>query len=97
MANNAHDVSVRLAQSDTNVKVAIYTERLDRYMETQETLNGRLVGAIEKLNTDVEGLHDWRSRIMGAKTSLVAVGLLITHTVVVLGSMVALVSWTNNR
>ena len=61
------------------------------------SLNKRLVTSMEKLNTDVEGLHDWRSRIMGAKTSLVAVGLLITHTVVVLGSMVALVSWTNNR
>ena len=52
---------------------------------------------MEKLSVDIEGLHDWRSRIVGAKTGLIAVGLLITHTVVVLGSMVALVSWTNNR
>ena len=86
-----------MANQSTAVKLAIYTERLDRYIETQESLNKRLVTSMEKLNTDVEGLHDWRSRIVGAKTGLVAVGLLITHTVVVLGSMVALVSWTNNR
>ena len=86
-----------MAKESTSVKLAIYTERLDRYIETQESLNKRLVTSMEKLNTDVEGLHDWRSRMMGAKTGLVAVGLLITHTVVVLGSMVALVSWTNNR
>ena len=86
-----------MAKEATAVKLAIYTERLDRYIETQESLNKRLVTSMEKLNTDVEGLHDWRSRIVGAKTGLVAVGLLITHTVVVLGSMVALVSWTNNR
>ena len=86
-----------MAKESTAVKLAIYTERLDRYIETQESLNKRLVTSMEKLNTGVEGLHDWRSRIVGAKTGLVAVGLLITHTVVVLGSMVALVSWTNNR
>jgi hypothetical protein len=86
-----------MANQSTAVKLAIYTERLDRYIETQESLNERLVTSMEKLNTDVEGLHDWRSRIVGAKTGLIAVGLLITHTVVVLGSMVALVSWTNNR
>ena len=86
-----------MANQSTAVKLAIYTERLDRYIETQESLNERLVTSMEKLNIDIEGLHDWRSRIVGAKTGLIAVGLLITHTVVVLGSMVALVSWTNNR
>ena len=86
-----------MAKESTAVKLAIYTVRLDRYIETQESLNKRLVTSMEKLNTDVEGLRGWRSRIVGAKTGLVAVGLLITHTVVVLGSMVALVSWTNNR
>ena len=86
-----------MVRDSTGVKLAIYTERLDRYIETQESLNKKLVGSIEKLNTNVETLHDWRSRIVGAKTGLIAVGLLITHTVVVLGSMVALVSWTNNR
>ena len=86
-----------MANQSTDVKLAIYTERLDRYIETQESLNERLVGSIEKLNTNVETLHGWRSRVYGAKTGLVAVGLLITHTVVILGSMVALTGWTNNR
>ena len=86
-----------MANQSTDVKLAIYTERLDRYIETQESLNERLVGSIEKLNTNVETLQGWRSRVYGAKTGLVAVGLLITHTVVILGSMVALPGWTNNR
>ena len=86
-----------MANQSTDEKLAIYTERLDRYIETQESLNERLVGSIEKLNTNVETLQGWRSRVYGAKTGLVAVGLLITHTVVILGSMVALTGWTNNR
>ena len=86
-----------MAYQSTYVKFGIYTERLDRYIETQESLNERLVGSIEKLNTNVETLQGWRSRVYGAKTGLVAVGLLITHTVVILGSMVALTGWTNNR
>jgi hypothetical protein len=86
-----------MTKDSLDVKLAIYMERLDRYIETQESLNGRLVSSIENLNTDVTTLQSWRSRIVGAKTGLVAVGLLVTHTVVVLGSMVALVSWTNNR
>lgn len=81
----------------TDVKLAIYTERLDRYIETQESLNKRLVQSIEQLNTNVNTLQGWRSRMYGAKTGLLAVGLLVTHTVVVLGSLVALVAWTNNR
>jgi hypothetical protein len=86
-----------MVRESTDVKLAIYTERLDRYIETQESLNNRLVASIEKLNTNVENLHDWRSRVSGARTGLVAVGLLVVHTVVILGSLVALVGWTNNR
>ena len=86
-----------MANQSTDVKLAIYTERLDRYIETQESLNKRLVQSIEQLNTNVSTLQGWRSRMYGAKTGLIAVGLLVTHTVVVLGSLVALVAWTNNR
>jgi len=86
-----------MANQSTDVKLAIYTERLDRYIETQESLNKRLVDSIEQLNTNVSTLQGWRSRMYGAKTGLIAVGLLVTHTVVVLGSLVALVAWTNNR
>lgn len=86
-----------MVRESTDVKLAIYTERLDRYIENQEALNNRLVGSIEKLNTNVETLQGWRSRVYGVKTGLIAVGILITHTVVVLGSLVALVGWTNNK
>ncbi len=85
-----------MANQSTDVKLAVYTERLDRYIETQESLNERLVGSIEKLNTNVESLQGWRSRVYGAKTGLIAVGILVTHTVIVLGSLVALVGWTND-
>ena len=85
-----------MANQSTDVKLAVYTERLDRYIETQESLNERLVGSIEKLNTNVESLQGWRSRVYGARTGLVAVGILVTHTVIVLGSLVALVGWTND-
>ena len=86
-----------MAKESTSVKLAIYTERLDRYIETQESLNKRLVGSIEKLNTNVETLQGWRNRVGGAKTGLLAVGVLITQTVIIMGSLVALAGWTNNR
>jgi|TARA_R110000824_G_scaffold10415_12_gene46048 hypothetical protein len=86
-----------MAENSLDVKLATYAERLDRYMETQESLNKRLVGSIEKLNTNVEALQSWRNRASGAKTSLIAVGILITQTVVIMGSLAALTGWTNNR
>ena len=86
-----------MPKESTDIKLAIYTERLDRYMETQESLNKRLVGSIEKLNTNVETLQGWRNRVGGAKTGLVAVGILITQTVIIMGSLAALTGWTNNR
>jgi hypothetical protein len=86
-----------MAKSSLDVKLATYTERLDRYIETQDSLNDRLVSSIENLNTDVKTLQSWRNRVYGAKTGLVAIGLLVTHTVLVLGTMTALVGWTNNR
>jgi hypothetical protein len=86
-----------MVKSSLDVKLATYTERLDRYIETQESLNDRLVSSIENLNIDVKTLQSWRNRVYGAKTGLVAIGLLVTHTVLVLGTMTALVGWTNNR
>lgn len=86
-----------MVKSSLDVKLATYTERLDRYIETQESLNDRLVSSIENLNTDVKTLQSWRNRVYGAKTGLVAIGLLVTHTILVLGTMTALVGWTNNR
>lgn len=86
-----------MAENSLDVKLATYAERLDRYMETQESLNKRLVGSVEKLNTNVEALQSWRNRASGAKTSLIAVGILITQTMVIMGSLAALTGWTNNR
>jgi len=86
-----------MVKSSLDVKLATYTERLDMYMEAQEVLNNRLVSSIENLNVDVKTLQSWRNRVYGVKTGLVAIGLLVTHTVLVLGTMTALVGWTNNR
>jgi hypothetical protein len=80
-----------------DTKLATYMERLDRYIETQAALNVNLAGSLNKLHTNVDHLQDWRNRVSGARTGLVAVGILITHTVVILGSLVALVGWTNTR
>ena len=86
-----------MSSEPVDVKLATYMERLDRYIEAQAALNVNLAGNMEKLHTNVEHLQDWRSRVSGARTGLIAVGLLITHTVVILGSLMALVGWTNTR
>ena len=71
----------------TEVKLAVYAERLDRYIETQATLNKTLVSSYQNIKTDVEDIQEWRSKMYGAKTGLIAVGFLMLHLVVIIGAL----------
>ena len=78
----------------TDIKLAIYTERLDRYIETQEILNKSLVSSYQSIQTDVAEIQDWRSKIYGVKTGLVAVGFLTLHLVIIIGALTG-INWNN--
>jgi len=76
----------------TDVKLAVYAERLDRYIETQEALNKSLVSSHKSLQQDVTEMKEWRSKIYGVKTGLIAVGFLLIHLVVIIGTLTG-INW----
>ena len=78
----------------TDVKLAVYAERLDRYIETQAALNASLVSSYNSIQTDVEDIQEWRSKMYGMKTGLLAVGFLIVHLVVIVGALTG-INWNN--
>ena len=84
-----------MASSDpSDIKLAVYAERLDRYIETQAALNASLVSSYNSIQGDVEDIQEWRSKMYGMKTGLLAVGFLIVHLVVIVGALTG-INWNN--
>ena len=81
------------ATNELDVKLAVYMERLDTYIESQTTLNRSLCDRIEKIDVNLDEIHNWRNRFYGAKWITGAVGILILHTSVVLSSILAMMRW----
>jgi len=77
-------------EKEVVVNLATYMERLDAYIESQTALNETLSARVEKIQDDVNEMQIWRSRVLGAKTGLVAVGLLILHTSAVMVSFIGI-------
>jgi len=80
----------------SEVQLAVYVERLDRYIETQAALNESLISSFKNIRNDVENIQEWRSKIYGIKTAFVAVGFLIVHLTLIVGSLVGL-GWVNTK
>ena len=78
------------ATDDLNVKLAVYMERLDNYIENQTTLNENLCLRLEKMNTEVDEIRDWRNKFLGARWITGGVGLLVVHTTIILSSIFAM-------
>ena len=76
-----------------HVKLAVYMERLDNYIEGQTALNRSLCERMEKVDVELDEIHNWRNRFYGAKWITGAVGILILHTSVVLSSILAMIRW----
>ncbi len=81
-----------MADKDTQVNLAVYMERLDSYISSQNALNENLSKNLEKVETKVDDISQWRSKMYGMKSILLAVGLLIVHTSAVMGSFVAIIN-----
>tara|TARA_Y100000389_G_C17196734_1_gene381579 strand:+ start:380 stop:637 length:258 start_codon:yes stop_codon:yes gene_type:complete len=84
-------------KESTDVTLAVYTERLDSYISGQAELNKTLGKSLEKINSEIAELKDWKQRVHGVKAGSLAIGVLMFHTVLLLGAMTGLVSWTNSR
>lgn len=72
------------ATDDLSVKLAVYMERLDNYIESQATLNETIGQRLEKHGVELDEIRDWRSRFRGARWITGGLGLLVVHTTVVL-------------
>ena len=68
-------------------------ERLDSYIQSQTILNNSLCENLERVNEELSDLNMWRHKVYGAKTIVVALGILILHTSAVMGSFVALMKY----
>lgn len=78
---------------DTEINLAVYMERLDAYIENQNVLNQTLGSSIDSINNSLDEVRIWRSKIYGGKTVVIALGVLVLHTSVVMGSFVALINY----
>jgi len=81
-----------VAEKDTQVNLAVYMERLDSYISSQNALNENLSKNLEKVETKVDDISQWRSKMYGMKSILLAIGLLVVHTSAVLGSFIAIIN-----
>lgn len=81
-----------MVDKDTQVNLAVYMERLDSYISSQNALNENLSKNLEKVETKVDDISQWRNKMYGMKSILVAIGILVVHTSAVLGSFVAIIN-----
>ena len=81
------------ATNDLDVKLAVYMERLDNYIESQADLNETIGRRLEKHGEELDALQSWRSRFLGAKWITGGIGILIVHTTVILASIMGMVRW----
>ena len=82
-----------MAEKDTQVNLAVYMERLDSYISSQNALNENLSKNLEKVETKVDDISQWRSKMYGMKSILLAMGILIVHTSAIMGSFVAIINF----
>ena len=74
------------------MNLAVYMEGLDSYISSQNALNENLSKNLEKVETKVDYISQWRSKMYGMKSILLAIGVLIVHTSAVMGSFVAIIN-----
>jgi len=82
-----------LANDELEVKVAVYMERLDAYIETSTELNRTLVAGLERVNDELDELKHWRTKFYGAKTLLMMLFAMFAHAGVVLAAVVGILNW----
>ena len=82
-----------LNDASMEVNLAIYTERLDRYIEGQTQLNATICNSLEKFNDELDEIKHWRTRMYGAKSALFVMGIVFVHSAVVLGALIGIMRW----
>ena len=81
--------------STTEINLAVYMERLDAYIASQTALNNTLVDSLERVQIQISEFDNWRNRMYGAKTIVIALGVFVLHTSAVMGGFLALANFVN--
>tara|TARA_Y100000034_G_C6653081_1_gene285962 strand:+ start:256 stop:513 length:258 start_codon:yes stop_codon:yes gene_type:complete len=81
-----------LNKKTVDVNLAVYMERLDTYIETQEKLNTTLCQGLERVHDELDELKHWRTRFYGAKSLALLTGILFGHAAVVMAAVVGLIT-----
>ena len=82
-----------LDDEDLDVKVAVYMERLDAYIETSTELNRTLTEGLARVNNELDELKQWRTKFYGAKTISMMLFAMFAHAGVVLAAVVGILNW----
>ena len=83
--------------TDLDVKLAVYMERLDSYIESQTKLNETICTRFEQMGEELDEIKHWRTRLYGVKSAFVIISLVAMHTGMVLWSLFAMMTWFSNR
>ena len=78
-------------QEDLNIKLAVYMERLDNYIETHSDLTENICSKLEQMDEDIDQIKNWRSKFLGAKWIVGGLSILIVHTTVILTTIFGMV------
>ena len=78
-------------QIPNEIDLAVYMERLDTYIVTQSNLNETLCKSLERMNSELDDLRAWRTKIYGAKSVILFTGILFAHAAVILGTVATLI------
>lgn len=78
-------------KEDLNIKLAVYMERLDNYIETHSVLTENICSKLERMDEDIDQIKNWRSKFLGAKWITGAIGILALHTTVILSAIFGMV------
>jgi hypothetical protein len=83
--------------TELTVKLAVYMERLDSYIESQTRLNEAICQRYEKIDEELDEIKHWRTKLYGAKSASVVLGAIFLHSAIVLGSLIGIMTWFSNR
>ena len=82
-----------LNDASIEVNLAVYTERLDSYIESQTRLNETLCARFEEISDELDEIKHWRTRMYGAKSAFFVMGVIFVHSAIVLGSLIGIMNW----
>ena len=82
---------------DLDIKLAVYMERLDSYIDSQTKLNDTLCARFEEMGEELDEIKHWRTKVYGAKSATVVLGAIFIHSAVVLGSLVGIMTWFSSK